>query len=72
MTRANVELSPDEELLILKLWVYGTDIRRTFREEQLEAVPGLREIVEAVSHLPDAIGWGDEPPPNDDVGRSGL
>jgi hypothetical protein len=50
----------------------GPGIRRTFREEQLEAVPGLKEIVEAISHLPDAIGWGDEPPPSDDVGRSGL
>jgi hypothetical protein len=60
MTLRKVELSLEEELLILLFWAHGKDIARTIGMEKLQAVPGLQQAIESVSCLPVAIGWDDE------------
>ena len=60
MTKMYAELGLKEELMILMFWAHSIDIRRKLTPEQIRAVAGLEEIIEAASHLPDAIGWGDE------------
>jgi len=61
MDRKKAEIALDEELMILQFWAHGVDILHRFSQEQLQAVPGLKEAIDAVSKLPDEIGWGDEP-----------
>lgn len=47
--------------MILLFWAQGIDILRRLSEQQLEAIPGLKKAIDAVSGLPDVIGWGEEP-----------
>lgn len=58
---AENDLSLKEQLLILDFWAHGMDIRQEFGPEKLRAIPGLEEVILAVSKLPAQIGWGDEP-----------
>jgi hypothetical protein len=61
MARARVELSLEEELMILLFWAHGIDLARKLSQEQLQALPELKRAIDAVSGLPDVIGWGDKP-----------
>jgi hypothetical protein len=61
MKRSTVELSPEEDIMILQFWAHGIDITQKFSAEKLRAVPGLEEAIAAVSGLPREIGWSDEP-----------
>lgn len=58
MSKTIISLSSNEQLMILEFWAHGTDILNQFTEEQIAAVPGLREAIEAVRTLPEQIGWG--------------
>jgi hypothetical protein len=60
MSRANVELSLEQQLMILNFWAHGVDISRKLSTEQIQAVPGLRQALDAAAGLPDSIGWGEE------------
>lgn len=60
MARGQAKLSMEEQMMVLQLWAYSRDILRKFSEEQIEAVPGLRDAIDNASGLPEAIGWGDE------------
>jgi hypothetical protein len=59
MVEQRTELDLEEELLILLFWAYGRDISRKLGAERLRAVAGLENAIEAVAHLPMAIGWDD-------------
>ncbi|WP_134498836.1 hypothetical protein [Microvirga pakistanensis] len=61
MGKAKAELGLKEELMILQFWALGRAILQKFSQEQIQAVPGLKEAIDAVSGLPGEIGWGDEP-----------
>ncbi len=61
MSRTAAELSLDEELMILMFWAQGIDILQRLGKERVKAIPELQKAIEAVSHLPHAIGWDDEP-----------
>jgi len=50
----------DDEIRILEFWAHGMNILQALSEEKIASVPGLKQAIEAVSGLPDAIGWGDE------------
>ena len=60
MTRQSYKLSPEKELVILQFWAQAVDILRSFSPEDVEAVRGLGQALEAARKLPDAIGWGEE------------
>jgi hypothetical protein len=57
-----LDLSLEEELLILRFWTCGRDILLKFNANKLESIPGLKEAIEATDHLPWQIGWDDEEP----------
>jgi hypothetical protein len=60
MAQNEKELSLDEKMMILDFWAHGMDIALKFTEEQIKAVRGLKEAIDATSVLPAAIGWDDE------------
>ena len=57
MVEQRIELELEEELLILLFWAYGRDISKKLSAEKLRTVSGLERAIEAISHLPTAIGW---------------
>jgi hypothetical protein len=60
MAQARVELTLEETMMVLDFWAHGMNILQTFPEEKIVAVQGLREAIEAISILPDSVGFGDE------------
>jgi hypothetical protein len=60
MAQNEKELSLDEKMMVLDFWAHGMDIALKFTEEQIKAVRGLKEAIDATSVLPAAIGWDDE------------
>lgn len=60
MSRQIVDLSPEEEVLILLFWAYSKDVEAKLGPDKLRTIPGLGEAIKALATVLDAIGWGDE------------
>ena len=56
------QLSPEQERAVLRFWAQGADIARTFTREEIAAIEGLDDAIEAVFKLPGSLGWEDEEP----------
>ncbi|MBO1906552.1 hypothetical protein J4G37_16795, partial [Microvirga sp. 3-52] len=58
--QVQIKSALDEKMMVLDFWAHGMDIALKFTDEQIKAVRGLKEAIDATSVLPAAIGWDDE------------
>ncbi len=57
---ATVELSIDQEILLLQFWALSVEVARRIPADTCRAVGGLQAALDGAATIPVAIGWEDD------------